>query len=78
MVETENNTNDANALQLLKEMQANFDTLDQCVGPHDFVPENEFSRYRKCTKCGGRMNINEVYWYKQGLLHGKMRRSDGM
>lgn len=54
--------------KIWEECKANHARLDGCAGPHDFVKVDR--RESVCSKCQGRLNNIEVFWYTQGLKHG--------
>ena len=64
------------AKKLWAEVQANSKAMANCVGPHDFerTGSQTTSTKFRCKKCGGTTHGANVYWYQQGLAHGRKVR----
>ena len=53
-------------------VRKNHKLLEECVGPHEFLREGDRPpRQFRCTKCNGVINGSSMYWYLQGLKHGR-------
>jgi hypothetical protein len=58
--------------QLLEETKENDKMLDQCKGPHEFVPwHDDIINMYKCNLCGGIVSAIEKKWYENGIKHGR-------
>lgn len=63
-------------------VRANLQKLDNCVGPHEFVPFEMYNpnspksliRTYKCVRCEGTLETSKVRWYEIGLKHGEKKR----
>ena len=64
--------------EVFKEVKINRKKLDNCKGPHEFVPDPPSkmptigSRYR-CTECGGTVDAIALSWYNKGIEHGRKK-----
>lgn len=56
---------------LIRSVKVNAALLDECPGPHDFVPVpgDGHPQYERCSKCGGRVTTRDARWYRLGLGH---------
>lgn len=64
--------------ELLQDAKNNLKMLDECPGPHEFVLHEQSTarKHYKCDKCGGIVDGVVRHWYNQGLMHGKLRKSN--
>lgn len=61
------------AREILKEVRANTEILEQCAG-HEFeqMEGAQFAKFQ-CKHCRGKIDGHAVFWYRRGLEHGSKK-----